>query len=63
MVFNSDEQNENYEEDSSKEAEDIINTLNPWEIDELVAVHDTLVLLQRYYSSITFSVAIKVGAC
>ena len=38
MVFNLDEPNENYEEDLSKEAEDIINTLNPWKVDEWVAV-------------------------
>ena len=38
MVFNLDEPNENYEEDLSKEAQGIINTLSPWKIDEWVAV-------------------------
>ena len=37
MVFNLDEPNENYDEDLSKEAEDIINKLSPWKIDEWVA--------------------------
>ena len=36
--FQFNEPNENYEEDLSKEAEDIINTLNPWKIDEWVAI-------------------------
>ena len=38
MVFNLDERNENYEEDLSKETENIINTLSPWKIGEWVAV-------------------------
>ena len=38
MVFNIDEPDEDYEEELSKEAADIINALNPWKIDEWVAV-------------------------
>ena len=34
LFCNLDEPNENYEKDLSKEVEDIINTLNPWKIDE-----------------------------
>ena len=38
MVFNIDEPDEDYEEELSKEAADIINALNLWKIDEWVAV-------------------------
>ena len=61
-----DEPNENYEEDLSKEAEDIINTLNPWKIDEWVAVlynNSWYSGVIRYYSSIISIVARNVRAC
>ena len=64
--FQFNEPNENYEEDLSKEAKDIINTLNPWKLMNgllfYLIVHGTLVLLQKYYLFITSSVATEVRA-
>ena len=53
MAFNLEKPNENYKEVLSKETEDIINILNPWKIDEWVAIYIIVHGTLCYYKGIT----------